>query len=1335
MKNNEPLRSGLYLAAFTPAAFGSAQPPAEAHCQAFFDLAPDLLSVADGKGRLLKVSRSWTDTLGWSEAELTGQPYLNFVHPDDQVLTHAEEQRLRVGSAGTRFVNRYRHKNGGYRRLEWHTTAVAGPLYHSVVRDVTDETWSSIAGMPTESGLTNLSHLLMESSEDCIKILDLDGSILTINRIGCQRMGIPDPKPVAGRHLTEFWSGKYHAMIREAIEAARAGGTGRASGCCPTLQGDIRWWDALFTPIRDLRGAVSKLLVVARDVTELRAVEFESREQANRLTQITDSVPAIIFQWYARSDGKMGFSYLSDKCEMFGLRRDDLLADWTRIGIHPEDWPALEASIDEVVRARAPWQHACRLLLPDGSIRWVRNRSTPTHADDDIVVYTGVILDVTAEVLHVQNLARQEEKIRLLVENVSDAFIGMNDAGTITEWNRQAETLLGWSAAEAIGRDMLQLIGPAGAGGAHCGGLQRFLKRGQADRQNRPVELPLRAKAGHEVVVEMTVGEVRQEGSSYFATFLRDISERKALELKLQHQASHDFLTDLPNRASFVEALGRTIGKTGKRRGTAVLFIDLDGFKQVNDTLGHAAGDRVLREFAQRLRGAVRSTDLLSRFAGDEFAVLLNHLHDPAADALAIAQDILAHASEPIGEITRQCPISASVGVALLTEPLSAEDLLARADSAMYVAKRSGKNRVAIWKPPAERPEHETPRRLGAPRPGFEAARLTALHATRLLDSEPEEMFDRVTRLASSVLNMPIALISLVDEKRQWFKSRCGLATPETPRELAFCAYTILADAPMVISDTWNDPRFAAHPLVTGDPKIRFYAGVPLRAAQGQPIGSLCVIDRVPRQLSAQQLAWLEVLASTIGDLVQLRQAAHLSSELLAEVPEAMDASARSAMANMLPQVTMQDALTGLPNRTLLETHLRGQIEHWHRQGRKALLTVIDVDNLNGINQALGHRAGDRVLVTLAERLNSKLKAPHAVARIGGDMFMLLLADLESEAEGVAKLHELHRFLQMPFRLCGRSIDLSCTMGYAAFPRDGHDAETLFNTADAALRYAKSLGHGSIEEYADGPWRPQTRMLLEQDLRHALQRKQLFLEYQPKVNLANGQISGFEALIRWKHPERGLVSPAEFIPIAEESGLIVPIGEWVLNTACAEVSKWRELWGASVTMAVNLSARQFRERDLVQSVERALKAHQLPAGALELELTETASMLDGGRTITITHQLRELGVKLSIDDYGTGFSSLSYLKDLAVDKIKIDRSFVTDIASDAKSMALLESILDTARRLGLQTTAEGVETQAQLALLQKAGCTEYQGFLFSRPISPCKSAALLLQYNRGHGSI
>ncbi|CAA9319794.1 MAG: RNA polymerase sigma-70 factor [uncultured Lysobacter sp.] len=342
-------------------------------------------------------------------------------------------------------------------------------------------------------------------------------------------------------------------------------------------------------------------------------------------------------------------------------------------------------------------------------------------------------------------------------------------------------------------------------------------------------------------------------------------------------------------------------------------------------------------------------------------------------------------------------------------------------------------------------------------------------------------------------------------------------------------------------------------------------------------------------------------------------------------------------------------------------------------------------------------------------------------------MFMLLLADLDDEKEGVALLHELRQYLQLPFRLAGRSIDLSCTMGYAVFPRDAQDVETLFNTADTALREAKSLGHGSIKEYARGPWVPQTSLLLEQDLRHALEREQLFLDYQPKVDLATGRVSGFEALVRWRHPERGLVSPADFIPLAEASGLIVDIGRWVLHEACRQLRAWLDLDlpGPAPTMAVNLSARQFREPDLVETVEHSLLTHGLAPASLELELTETASMFDSARAIAVTHQLHALGIKLSIDDFGTGFSSLSYLKDLSVDKIKIDRSFVTGIAFDARALAVLESIVDTARRLNLATTAEGVETGAQLDLLRQAGCTEYQGFLFSRPIAPAACEALL----------
>ena len=389
------------------------------------------------------------------------------------------------------------------------------------------------------------------------------------------------------------------------------------------------------------------------------------------------------------------------------------------------------------------------------------------------------------------------------------------------------------------------------------------------------------------------------------------------------------------------------------------------------------------------------------------------------------------------------------------------------------------------------------------------------------------------------------------------------------------------------------------------------------------------------------------------------------------------------------------------------------------------LLVAVDVDNLDAVNQGGGHASGDAVLVAIAERLRRQAGATDVAARIGGSTFLLWLH--AGEDGHARRLQNLQRALNRPVQIGKQVIHGSVTLGCSRYGRDGFDAESLLRKAQAAMRHAKSQGHGLAREFEASQLRPGQRGL-EHELRGALARDELSLVYQPKVDLRSGRVVGVEALLRWRHPEFGQVAPAEFIPVAEESGLIIPIGQWVLEQACARLRAWREAGHRDLTMAVNLSARQFLDEDVAARVVEILARHRLPHGALELELTESTSMQDVQRSITVMKRLKEAGVVLSIDDFGTGYSSLAYLKRLPIDKVKIDRAFVSDLGQSAESRAIVQAIVTAARCLGLGVVAEGIEQEEQARLLMADGCFEMQGYWFGRPLeaSHCALDALHL---------
>jgi diguanylate cyclase (GGDEF)-like protein len=614
--------------------------------------------------------------------------------------------------------------------------------------------------------------------------------------------------------------------------------------------------------------------------------------------------------------------------------------------------------------------------------------------------------------------------------------------------------------------------------------------------------------------------------------------------------------------------------------------------------------------------------------------------------------------------------------------------------------------------------------------PVDEARRLTALHATRLLGSAPEEAFDRITRMAARLLKMPTSLVSLVDKDVQWFKSRCGFEGSHTARDISFCGHAILEHDPLVVDDASQDPRFRDNPMVKGEAHVRFYAGVPLYSVDRMPIGTLCVLDTRPRHLSEEELDILRDLARMVEQLIYQRQLAGAAQALYSHVlqdganPELNDA------AGQVEFLLNHDQLTGLSNRQALARTIGEGLPGWREQGTPTLVVCINLDRFKRLNEALGHHAGDQALVSITWSLQGILRPEDLLARVGNDEFVVLLPGLGDDSVARDRLRQITQAVHREFKAPGGgTIPLTCSIGYAIFPHDGDSAEALLGNAALAMRRAKLLGGGQIHHFSEELKKAFNRKLaLESQLRAALDHKELFLMYQPKIALKDGSVAGLEVLLRWRHPKHGLISPVEFIPVAEEAGLIVEIGEWVLKSAVEQCRQWRDAGVPSVPVAVNLSAHQFHRTDIVGCVEDVVNGAELKPGDLELELTESTSVQSPERSAELMTRLRGLGVTLSIDDFGTGYSSLSYLKRLPVDKLKIDRSFVQDMHQSADSMSMVQAIIAMAHSLRLEVIAEGVELQEQIDGLREAGCDQIQGFYYSKPLSAEDCAAYLREH-------
>jgi diguanylate cyclase (GGDEF)-like protein/PAS domain S-box-containing protein len=491
-----------------------------------------------------------------------------------------------------------------------------------------------------------------------------------------------------------------------------------------------------------------------------------------------------------------------------------------------------------------------------------------------------------------------------------------------------------------------------------------------------------------------------------------------------------------------------------------------------------------------------------------------------------------------------------------------------------------------------------------------------------------------------------------------------------------------------------------------------------LQAFEGEPPWS---IDRSSEEQAAR--TWKHVKAD--GTLIDLAiYSRELSYDERPSVLLAlMDITERKRAEARLAFMAQHDGLTGLPNRTLLRQQMDEMLLHTRRSTDKVAVLMLGLDNFKAINDTLGHAVGDKLLRGVAKRLRSTLREEDALARLNSDEFVIVQSGMARPEDAVMLAKRLLEAIADPYLLDDHCVVIGASVGIAMAPGDGDDSEKLLKSADMALSRAKADARGSFAFFeAALDARAQSRRKIEVELRDAIQNDVLRPYYQPLIDLSSGRITGFEALVRWPHPERGMVSPAEFIPVAEDTGLISPLGGLMLRRACFDAASWPD----DVRVAVNLSPLQFRSDNLLSMVTDALKHSGLPPRRLELEITETLLLEKSAEVLATLHALRALGVRIALDDFGTGYSSLSYLRSFPFDKIKIDQSFVRDLGANREAQAIIRSIVSLGKGLGVTITAEGVETEAELKCLRAEGCDEGQGFLFSKARPNAEIVSLLV---------
>lgn len=771
-----------------------------------------------------------------------------------------------------------------------------------------------------------------------------------------------------------------------------------------------------------------------------------------------------------------------------------------------------------------------------------------------------------------------------------------------------------------------------------------------------------------------------------------------------------------------------------------------------------------------------------------------------------------------------------------------------------------------------------------APIPSNDLLRLDALYSLRILDTAPEERFDRITRLAAHTFGCQFASISFTDKNRQWYKSVFNFDATELARGMAFCSHTIVEDDVFIINDTHLSEDFRDSSFVTSEPYLRFYAGIKITMA-GYPVGSLCVFDPKPKSLNHEDKGVLRDLANMVESELQKEELANTARALrrsqvqldetqkltrlrnvilekivhseslhsvLIDIVEAIeleyhgqqcsilllegiklvsgaapsfpdfynaaidgieigigqgscgttaftgertivdDISTHSywaAWADLAKQAHLGacwsepikaadgsvlgtfaiyhdhpatpsdeelerieqfahiasiaierqrtsdliwhqanfDELTQLPNRNIMGEHLKQALNAAKRNETHVAVMFLDLDNFKDINDTLGHGVGDDLLVDCAKRIEQCIRKKDTVARLGGDEFVMIINDIMDFSGLENTAQKILKAVAQPYHLQNEIVHTSASIGITIYPDNAEDVASLLKNADQAMYGAKSIGKNNYHYYTksmrDAALK---RMTLISDLRHAIENEELFIVYQPIVEMHNGYCTKAEALIRWQHPVHGVIGPLEFIPVAEETGLIIDISNWVFSQVCRDVRHWRKTLCPTLQLSINTSPIHYTDPDrcITQWLDTLLET-RTPPQAILLEITENLLMDANQSVSTKLFQFRQAGVDIALDDFGTGYSSISYLKKYPTDILKIDKSFVHSMSEVSNDKVLCEAIIVMAKKLGIKVVAEGIETEEQRNILQKMGCEYGQGYLFAKPLKYQDFDALL----------
>jgi diguanylate cyclase (GGDEF)-like protein/PAS domain S-box-containing protein len=859
-----------------------------------------------------------------------------------------------------------------------------------------------------------------------------------------------------------------------------------------------------------------------------------------------------------------------------------------------------------------------------------------------------------AEVTSRRVLRERTNVLATIAEAARDAIILIDADGNVLFFNSAAERIFGYSAAEIMGNCLHDMIVPKRYLGAYAEGFAKFRDSGEGAAVGRTTELVAVRRDGSEFPVEISLSGV-QVGKHWQAVgIVRDITERKRAEAVLQGLNRALRMVSRCNEVLIRATDEATLLHDMCR---TIVELGLHSFAWV----GYAEHDEA------------KSIRPVARFGRD----------DGYLDSAAISWAENERGMGPTGTAIRTG--IAQINQNFATNPLMApwrEEALKRGFAASVALPLTGNagcfGALTIYARAADAFDEEEIALLS------ELASDLAFGIVALQVRQERDQAQKDLQLAAKVFEEANEGIVITDAEQRILAVNRSFTTIT-----GFEGKDVLGQSPRIMKSDRHDRSFFDNMWASIGQTGHWMGEIWDRRKSGEVFPALQSISAV-RDADGNLTNYLSIFA----DITHIKQ----SEE-------------------RIRYLTQHDALTGLANRNLLTDRLEQAIVPAGRSGRNVAVVLIDIDRFKMINDSLGHAAGDTLLNVLAQRLSAFIRPGDSVARPGGGEFTLVLADIASENDVAVLTQKIAEIVATPISVNGQEIIVTASLGVAMFPKDGDTAGVLLKNADAAMYRAKELGRNGVQFYApEMNSRMLERLELESALRHAIERQEFVLHFQPQVELTHGQIVGAEGLIRWQHPAKGLVAPAAFIGLAEETGLIVDIGQWVIESACRQIKAWHDAGFSDISVSINLAARQFQQENLVELIARTLKQNGVQPKYLELEITESAAMQDPERSIRILRELKRIGVHIALDDFGTGYSSLNYIKRFPIDSLKIDQSFVRDITSAPEDAAIATSVISLAHSLKHIVIAEGVETESQLAILRRHGCDRMQGYLFSRPV-------------------